>query len=71
MKYRPKKAPSPDFSVLRRVILRQGKPERVPFFELFADIEVMEAIINKPIRGILDSPERRDRELAISHRGGA
>ncbi len=39
----------PDFNRLKRVLLRDGEPDIVPFYELFADIEVMEAILGKPL----------------------
>jgi uroporphyrinogen decarboxylase len=39
----------PDFERLRKVLLRQGQPDRVPFVELFADREIMEAVIGEPI----------------------
>ncbi|MBN1350596.1 uroporphyrinogen-III decarboxylase-like protein [candidate division KSB1 bacterium] len=31
--------PNPDFSRLEKVLLRQGNPDRVPFYELFSNIE--------------------------------
>jgi len=52
-------SPTPDFERLRKVLLRQGEPDRVPFIELFADREIMEAVIGEPI----PDPERHDREL--------
>jgi len=36
--------PDPDFSRLRKALLRQGEPDRVPFYELFADPEVVRAV---------------------------
>lgn len=33
--------PEPDFSRLRQALLLQGEPDRVPFYELFADWEIM------------------------------
>ncbi len=33
--------PDADFSRLRRALLLQGEPDRVPFYELFADWEIM------------------------------
>jgi len=41
--------PSPDFSRLRKALLRQGEPDRVPFYELFVDGEIIEAVIKKPL----------------------
>jgi uroporphyrinogen decarboxylase len=40
---------SPDFNRLRKVFLRQGVPDRLPFIELFADHEIMEAVLGEPI----------------------
>jgi uroporphyrinogen decarboxylase len=45
----PQQTPQPDFSRLRRVLLRQGEPDRLPLIELFADREIMEAVIGEPI----------------------
>lgn len=39
----------PDFSRLRKVLLRQGEPDRVPFYELFADRVVVENYTGKPL----------------------
>ena len=39
----------PDFNRLRKVLLRQGEPDVVPFYELFADGEIMEAVLGKPL----------------------
>jgi len=39
----------PDFSQLRKVLLRQGEPDHLPFAEIFADREIMEAILGEPI----------------------
>jgi uroporphyrinogen decarboxylase len=44
-----KMQPCPDFRRLQQVLLRQGEPDRVPFIELFADREIMEAVIGEPI----------------------
>ena len=41
--------PRPDFERLRKVLLRQGQPDRLPFIELFADREIMEAVIGEKI----------------------
>jgi len=40
--------PDPDFSRFRKVLLRQGLPDRVPFYELFADKPIKDAILGKP-----------------------
>jgi uroporphyrinogen decarboxylase len=38
---------TPDFANLRRTILRQGPPGPVPFFELFADPGMVEAVLEE------------------------
>ena len=40
--------PDADFERLQKVLTRSGLPDRVPFFEIFADIEVREAVLGKP-----------------------
>jgi len=45
---------APDFSRLRKVLTRQGEPDRVPFYELFADNEIMEAILGRSVRTVRD-----------------
>lgn len=39
----------PDFSRLDRVFRRQGLPDRVPFIELFADAEIVAAVLGEPV----------------------
>lgn len=41
---------TPDFDEFRQVLLRRGEPQRVPFYELFADVEIMEAILGRSIQ---------------------
>jgi len=41
--------PRPDFSQLERALLRQGTPDYVPLYELFADQPVQEALVGHPI----------------------
>ena len=41
--------PNPDFTRLRKVLLRQGEPDRLPLIELFADREIMEAVLGRKI----------------------
>ena len=41
--------PRPDFQQLRKVLLRQGQPDHLPFIELFADREIMQAVIGEPV----------------------
>lgn len=40
--------PKPDFTRLRKVLLREGEPDRVPFYDYFADREIIEAVTGKP-----------------------
>ena len=57
--------PEPDFGRLERVLRRQGEPDRVPFFELFSNIQgaVLEAL-GKDGTGVSSGvPEGDDREL--------
>ncbi|NLE46157.1 MAG: hypothetical protein GX620_15670, partial [Chloroflexi bacterium] len=60
----------PDFGRLLSVLRREGEPDRVPFIELFADIEVMPAVLDeRPVvtRGSGDDDwtaiERGDRSV--------
>jgi len=39
----------PDFKRLEKVLTRNGEPDCVPFYELFSDGEIMEAILKKPL----------------------
>jgi len=56
--------PTPDFERLRKVLLRQGEPDRVPFVELFADREIMEAVIGEPIP-VLEALDREMQETVL------
>jgi uroporphyrinogen decarboxylase len=41
--------PAPDFEGrMKKVLLRQGEPDRIPFYELFADKPIKDAILGKP-----------------------
>jgi uroporphyrinogen decarboxylase len=57
--------PKPDFSRLRKALLREGEPDRIPFIELFADRPVIEALLEERLPPI-DSKDRKDRERAWS-----
>lgn len=50
---------SPDFSRLRRVLLRQSGPDRVPFVELFAYREIMESFLGERF----PDPKVKDRDV--------
>ncbi len=42
-------SPEPDFEArMKKVLLRQGEPDRVPFYELFADKPIKDKILGKP-----------------------
>ena len=41
------KRPRPDFNQLLKILTKDGMPEYVPFYELFINVEVMEAILGK------------------------
>jgi uroporphyrinogen decarboxylase len=43
------KGPEPDAERLQKALSRSGTPDRVPFMELFADGEVMSAVLGKPL----------------------
>lgn len=45
---------SPDFTRLRKVLRREGEPDRVPFYELLVNERVMEAIMGHEIRSLRD-----------------
>jgi len=36
--------PAPDFSRLRKALLREGIPDGIPFAEIYADREIIEAV---------------------------
>ena len=57
----------PDFQRLRRVLLRQGEPDRVPFIELFADVEIVAAVLGESL--IYPDPgDREQRETQLLQR---
>lgn len=41
--------PEPRFDRLLKVLRSEGEPDRIPFFELFADPEIIEAVLAKPV----------------------
>lgn len=51
------KKAAPDFSRLKDAMLRQGESDRLPFLELFADVEIIEAVLNRPMQGTKDEVE--------------
>ena len=46
--------PSPDFKRLRKALTRDGEPDRVPFYELFVDLEVREACLGRKTESLQD-----------------
>ena len=40
---------NPNFDRLNTVLFLEGEPDRVPFYDLFADPEVIEAIMGEPL----------------------
>ncbi|RLF03227.1 MAG: uroporphyrinogen-III decarboxylase-like protein [Thermoprotei archaeon] len=52
----------PNFDRLLLVLLREGEPDRVPFYEHFVDDEVIEAITGRPITKIDPLKRLRSRE---------
>jgi uroporphyrinogen decarboxylase len=49
--------PNPDFDQLLKVLWRDGIPNYVPFYELFADREIMEAVTGKQITDAISTVE--------------
>jgi uroporphyrinogen decarboxylase len=39
----------PNFDRMMTVLRREGEPDRVPFFELFHDVQIMEAVLGRPV----------------------
>ena len=50
--------PAPDFTVILGVFRRNGEPCRVPFFELFADDEIMEEVMGYKLAKVEEDPDR-------------
>lgn len=38
----------PDFDRMMTILRREGEPDRVPFFELFHDLQIAEAVLGRP-----------------------
>ena len=57
--------PDPDFGRLEKVFRRQGEPDRVPFFELFSNIQpdVLDAMGLKGANALPGRPGGEDRVL--------
>jgi len=55
--------PNPNFDRLLTVFRREGEPDRIPFLELFADPEIIEAVLGKRVPVLLGpEPGEFDRE---------
>jgi uroporphyrinogen decarboxylase len=54
--------PKPDFARMRKALLRQGEPDRLPLVELLVDREMMEAVLGERI------PFTNPRDLPARHR---
>jgi len=62
----------PDFDRLSRVLFLDGEPDRVPFYEHFADREVMEALTGEPLsRANLKGKADLKRRLREAMKSGA
>ena len=57
--------PDPDFSRLRKALLLQGEPDRIPFYELMADWEIMNQVFDDME---LVHPKYREQVKAIPSR---
>jgi uroporphyrinogen decarboxylase len=49
MNYAGSFKPEPRFDRLLAVLRREGEPDRIPFLELFADPEIIETVLGKPV----------------------
>jgi len=67
--------PAPDFERLRKALLREGEPDRVPFYELFFDKPIKDHLLGKPcsLPIVLPVPgieEQLENEIEIWYRLG-
>jgi len=67
--------PNPDFERLRRIIMREEEPDRVPFFDIQIDPEIMAAIMGEPVPAMLDTDPEQIRkkllkDIELMHRLG-
>jgi uroporphyrinogen decarboxylase len=60
--------PDPDHTRLLRALRREGEPGRVPFLELFADDEVVAAVLGESVPGSGVGSDRRALERALDAR---
>jgi uroporphyrinogen decarboxylase len=67
--------PAPDFDLFKRALLRQVEPERIPFFEIQIDPELMAAILGEDVPNPFETaPERirikLEQDIKLMHRLG-
>lgn len=67
MNYLDKYDPDPNFERMLTVLRREGEPDRIPFIELFADLEIMEAVLDTPFPRLAD-PESGEPDRAAEAR---
>jgi len=57
--------PNPDFERFKRAIMRETEPDRVPFFEIQIDPEIMAAILGEPVPSTFDPDKERIKEKLL------
>jgi uroporphyrinogen decarboxylase len=67
--------PAPDFERLKKAILRQEQPQRIPFFEIQIDSELMAALLNEPVPSPFDTTrehiqKKLRQDIGLMHRLG-
>ena len=67
--------PQPDFERLKRAIMREDEPNRVPFFEMQIDPEIMAVLLGEPVPSMLDTDQEHIRikllkDIELMHRLG-
>jgi len=64
MEFMYRHKPDPNFDRLLTILRSAGEPDRIPFIELFADLETMEAVVGKAFPRLGDlEPGAADRQL--------
>ena len=58
----------PDFERLLTVLWRRGEPDRVPFYELFFDPEVVAALLQEPAVSLPENPQAEDYRRLMQQR---
>ena len=60
--------PNPDYNRLLKALRRQGDPGYVPFLELFADPEVIAAVLGEPVipQGAETAEKGHDQRIRFS-----